>query len=121
MEEIQPVPHAGRVRYRFQVRDTGIGMPEEYLENIFVPFSRDYSARRIEGTGLGLSITRGLVNLMGGSISVDSRVNEGTTFSVELEFETVQKVETVRNRFQESRRMTETIHAFGAAFSGGGR
>ena len=98
VEEIQPVQHVGRVRYRFTVRDTGIGMPEKYLENIFVPFSRDYSARRIEGTGLGLSITRGLVNLMGGSISVESRVNEGTTFSVDLEFETALKMHTVREQ-----------------------
>ncbi|MCH1984115.1 PAS domain S-box protein [Ruminococcus sp. OA3] len=87
VEQIPAVQPAGHVRYRFTVQDTGIGMPEEYLVNIFIPFSRDYSARRIEGTGLGLSITRGLVDLMGGSIAVESQVNEGTTFKVELEYE----------------------------------
>lgn len=64
---------AGRVRYRFVVRDTGIGMSEEFLASMFDPFSRSREATRVEGTGLGLSIAKGLVDLMGGTISVESR------------------------------------------------
>lgn len=87
IEEIPPVKDAGHVRYRFTVRDTGIGMPEEFLSHAFSPFARDTSMVRVEGTGLGLSITRGLVDLMGGDIFVESQVNKGTVFWVELEFE----------------------------------
>ncbi|WP_418703973.1 PAS domain-containing protein [Anaerotruncus massiliensis (ex Liu et al. 2021)] len=78
---------AGRVRYRFVVRDTGIGMSEEFLASMFDPFSRSREATRVEGTGLGLSIAKGLVDLMGGTISVESRPGEGSAFTVELECE----------------------------------
>lgn len=80
-------PAAERVRYRFTIRDTGIGMPEEVLCHIFEPFTRSGNAERIEGTGLGLSITKGLVDLMGGEISVESQVGRGSVFRVELEFD----------------------------------
>lgn len=86
-EELAPLEGANHVRYRFSVRDTGIGMSEEFINRLFDPFARDNTAMRIEGTGLGLSITKGLVDLMGGRISVDSRPNQGTVFQVELEFE----------------------------------
>lgn len=80
-------PTAGRIRYRFTVCDTGIGMSEDFLARIYDPFARDRSVVRIEGTGLGLSITRGLVDLMGGKISIESKVGTGSRFHVELEFE----------------------------------
>lgn len=87
MEEIDPVKALGSVRYRFTVRDTGIGMDQDFLDSIFEPFSRGRTEERIEGTGLGLSITKGLVDRMEGSISVESRKGQGSTFRVELEFE----------------------------------
>lgn len=77
----------GRVRYRFSIRDTGIGMPDEVLSHVFEPFTRGSGVERIEGTGLGLSITKGLVDRMGGIISVESREGEGSVFHVELEFD----------------------------------
>lgn len=77
----------GWVRYRFTVSDTGIGMSEEFLSHIFERFVRSNNAARVEGTGLGLSITKGLIDLMDGDISVESKVNQGTTFRVELECE----------------------------------
>lgn len=85
-EEIPPV---GRdcARYRFTVSDTGVGMTEEFLNHVFEPFTRSRQTTRVEGTGLGLSITKGLVNLMGGAISVESVVHQGTVFQVELEGE----------------------------------
>lgn len=86
-EEILPAEDQGKVRCRFTVRDTGIGMSKEFMEDMFAPFARSKGAARIEGTGLGLSITKGLVELMGGSISVESRQNEGSAFQVEIECE----------------------------------
>lgn len=86
VKELGPVKGAQFVRYRFTIQDTGIGMPEEFLRHLFDPFTRSPTAAKIEGTGLGLSITKGLVDLMGGVISVDSWENKGTTFQVELEF-----------------------------------
>lgn len=86
-EEIKPERDAGRVRYRFTASDTGIGMPEDFLSQVFEPFSRSENAARIEGTGLGLSITKGLVDLMEGQISAESRIHERSAFTVELEFD----------------------------------
>ena len=87
LAEELPTAGADRVRYRFTVRDTGIGMSEEFLTTIFDPFARGREATRVEGTGLGLSIAKGLVDLMGGSISVESRPGGGSVFTVELECE----------------------------------
>lgn len=86
VQELEPRDSAA-VRYRFTVRDTGIGMAQDFLARIFSPFARDYSAERIEGTGLGLSIAHGLVALMEGTLSVSSELGKGSAFQVELEFE----------------------------------
>ncbi len=86
-KEIPPIQGEGRVRYRFTIRDTGIGMPEKFLKTIYEPFARDTRAVHIEGMGLGLSIVRGLVELMQGDISVESRPGKGSIFRVELEFD----------------------------------
>ena len=74
-------------RIRFTVSDNGLGMSEDYLKVIFDPFTRENTkaAQEIQGTGLGMSITKNLVDLMGGSIKVDSKLGEGSTFIVELE------------------------------------
>lgn len=84
-EEIPPVDSGDGVRYRFTVSDTGVGMSEEFLSRIFQPFTRSTGTMRVEGTGLGLSITKGLVELMGGTITVRSRLHQGSSFCVELE------------------------------------
>ena len=75
-------------RLLIEVQDTGIGIPADRLETIFEKFSQaDTSiARDFGGTGLGLSITKQLVELMGGTLSVVSKVGEGTTFAVHLPF-----------------------------------
>ena len=70
----------------FSVEDTGMGMSEEFMKNMYKPFEQenDSNARGIAGTGLGLSITKNLVNLMGGHIKAKSKKGEGTCFLVEL-------------------------------------
>ena len=77
----------GRVRLRFTVSDTGVGMSEAFLGHIFDPFEQEDGRRAGGGTGLGMPITRNLVTLMGGTISVKSRPDQGSTFTVELDFD----------------------------------
>ena len=79
-------------RYEFRVKDTGIGMSEEYLKTVFDPFTRERSSTvsGIQGTGLGMAITKNIVDMMNGEISVTSKVNEGSEFVVKLAFKTVQ-------------------------------
>ena len=72
--------------YEFVFQDNGIGMSEEYLKKIFEPFTRAEDGRisKIQGTGLGMPITRNIVNMMGGDIKVESKLNEGSTFTVTI-------------------------------------
>lgn len=76
----------GKPSLQLDVSDTGIGIPENKLSDIFEKFSQvdGSSTRRHEGTGLGLAITAGLVNLFGGTIDVTSKLGSGTTFSASL-------------------------------------
>lgn len=67
-----------------EVKDTGIGMSEETLSRIFRPFERLSSVANAHGFGLGLPITKGLVNLLGGTINVTSSIDQGSTFRVTL-------------------------------------
>ena len=76
----------GYVTFRTLIKDTGIGISKEYLPHLFERFSREQNSAEsgITGTGLGLSIVKSLVDLMDGSISVESTLHEGTTFTVTL-------------------------------------
>jgi len=73
----------------FSVKDTGIGMSEEFLEKIFTPFEQEdnFLSRRYEGSGLGLSISKNLVVLMGGTMDVTSKLGKGSIFEFSLPFE----------------------------------
>ena len=75
-------------RYRFAVEDNGIGMTPEFLEHIFDPFTRAENSvtNRVQGTGLGMAITRNIVEMMGGTIHVESTPGKGSRFEVMLEF-----------------------------------
>jgi signal transduction histidine kinase/CheY-like chemotaxis protein len=83
-----PCKREGFARFEFTCCDTGIGMGEAYLQRIFDSFSREKDSRidKIEGSGLGLSITKRIVDMMAGSIQVESEKNKGTKFTVTLEF-----------------------------------
>ena len=74
-------------RIRFTVSDNGLGMSGDYLKVIFDPFTREETkiTHEIQGTGLGMAITKSLVDLMGGTIHVESELGKGSTFIVELE------------------------------------
>ena len=73
----------------YRISDTGIGMSEEFLEHIFDEFSQEESGARTQykGTGLGMAITKRYVELMGGTISVESKKGVGSVFTVELPME----------------------------------
>jgi PAS domain S-box-containing protein len=76
---------SGENRLRISVKDTGVGLAPEQLEALFQPFNRLGQETSIEeGTGIGLVVTKQLVELMGGSIGVDSRVGVGSVFWIEL-------------------------------------
>ncbi|MBD5098338.1 MAG: response regulator [Clostridiales bacterium] len=84
------------VRIHVQVKDTGIGMSEEFQKHIFDSFAREDSARvhRTEGTGLGMAITKFIVvDAMGGTIDVNSRQGRGTEFNVTLDLEKAEVME----------------------------
>jgi CheY-like chemotaxis protein len=76
---------------RFLMADTGVGIPGERLETVFEKFSQadESTTRRFGGTGLGLAICRELVTLMGGTLRVDSKLGEGSTFCFELPLQRV--------------------------------
>ena len=85
---IEQFPHHndGEAIYKIHVTDTGIGMPQEFVERIFEPFERERTSTvsKIQGTGLGMAITKNIVDMMGGSIQVYTEVNKGTEFVIQL-------------------------------------
>jgi signal transduction histidine kinase/CheY-like chemotaxis protein len=80
---------------RFTIADNGIGMKAEYKDKIFDAFSREEkgATKTIQGTGLGMAITKSLVELMGGTIRVDSEEGKGSTFIVNLRLQVVEEVQ----------------------------
>jgi len=82
----------GKVVYQFEISDNGIGMSEEFQKHLFEAFSREKSSTvsKLEGAGLGLSIVKRIVTLAGGTIKVNSKLGEGSTFIVEIPFRVVE-------------------------------
>ena len=81
----------GYASYQFRIKDNGIGMSEEFLKHLFEPFEREQTATvsGIQGTGLGLAITKNIIDMMNGTVEVESEVGKGTEFIVSFRFRTV--------------------------------
>ena len=87
--EVEELTHTEHyAKYRFVVQDDGIGMSEAYQKTLFEPFTREEKSgtNRVQGTGLGMAITKSIVDLMGGTIHVESAPGKGSRFEVVLEF-----------------------------------
>lgn len=78
---------SGYVRIQTQIKDTGIGMSEDYLPTLFDSFSREYNTTigKVSGTGLGMAIVKNLVDMMDGEICIKSKLGEGTCFTLTFE------------------------------------
>lgn len=89
-----------KIRYIFSCEDTGIGMSEEYLPHIYEEFSREHTTteNKVPGTGLGLPIIKSMIELMGGSIQVESRQGIGTKFTVDISFDIASEEEVYGNQ-----------------------
>ena len=93
-----------KVTFEFEIKDTGIGMSEDYIENhLFTPFSqaKQDARTRYEGTGLGMSIVKGLVDKLGGNIDVKSEVGVGTQIKVVLTYQ----LDTSKNEKQDTSKL----------------
>ena len=89
-----------KIHYIFLCEDTGIGMSEEYLPHVYEEFSREHTTteNKVQGTELGLSIIKSMIELMGGSIQVESRQGIGTKFTVDFSFDIASKEEVYGNQ-----------------------
>lgn len=96
---------------KITVKDDGIGMSKDFTKVIFEPFSREITARNknIHGTGLGMAITKNIVDLMGGTISVESEVDKGSTFTVELELAIAEKEQLQDTEFWNKYHITKIL------------
>lgn len=103
-------PNDDIVQIFIEVKDTGIGIATENIEDIFTPFNQveEVYTRKYEGSGLGLSITRELVDLMGGNIEVKSTLNEGSTFTVSLPMKINKHLEKTQKKHAPSKTTNTT-------------
>lgn len=99
----------GFIKLVYKVSDTGIGMPESFMEIMYEPFMRQTDSRinTIQGTGLGLAITKKMVDLMGGKIECQSKEGEGTTFTVTLELEVSESEKNAASQEENDSDLTE--------------
>ena len=81
-----PGPTKGSALYEFRIKDNGIGMSQEFVQKIFSPFERERTSTvsRTQGTGLGMAITKNIVDMMGGTVEVQTEQGKGTEFTVRL-------------------------------------
>ncbi|MBU5280910.1 transporter substrate-binding domain-containing protein [Anaerostipes hadrus] len=99
-----PCDEDGYIMVRTRVSDTGIGMSQEYLTNIFEAFTREQNTTKskIAGTGLGMSIVKKYVDLLGGTINVESELGKGSTFTVTLKHRIADESYYVKKYIEES-------------------
>ena len=86
--EESPSEKSGYATYTFRVKDTGIGISKEFQKDIFDPFAREQTVTKsgIQGTGLGMAICKNIVDMMGGTITVNSELGKGSEFVVTIDF-----------------------------------
>ena len=79
----------------FTITDNGIGMSKDFIEDVFEPFKREQrkNATKEQGTGLGLTVTKKIVEMMGGTINVESEIDKGSKFTVRIAFDVAKKTE----------------------------
>ena len=96
-----PAKNDHYINVRYQIDDTGIGMAEEFVDRIFDEFSQEENSARTQykGTGLGMAITKRYVDLMGGTISVESKKGVGSAFTVELPMELTEACEVKKKDY----------------------
>ena len=100
-----------KVRFIFTCEDTGIGMSEEYLPHIFEEFSREHTTteNKVAGTGLGLPIVKSMIELMGGSIQVESTQGVGTKLTVDISFDMASEADVYRDQISEQPDVLEKL------------
>lgn len=100
-----------KARFIFTCEDTGIGMSEEYLPHIFEEFSREHTTteNKVAGTGLGLPIVKSMIELMGGSIQVESTQGVGTKFTVDISFDMASEADVYRDQISEQPDVLEKL------------
>ena len=106
-----PCAEDGYMMVRTRVSDTGIGMSQEYLTNIFEAFTREQNTTKskIAGTGLGMSIVKKYVDLLGGTINVESELGKGSTFTVTLKHRIADESYYVKKYIEESETGSEIL------------
>ena len=100
--EVTQIDRGEFSKYKIVVKDTGVGMSEEFLPHLFEPYAREvrFSARQTVGTGLGMPITKNLITQMNGEIQVDSQLGKGTVFTVVIPFQTAPEEENETEKSQ---------------------
>ena len=100
-----------KARFIFTCEDTGIGMSEEYLPHIFEEFSREHTTteNKVAGTGLGLPIVKSMIEMMGGSIQVESTQGVGTKFTVDISFDMASEADVYRDQISEQPDVLEKL------------
>lgn len=100
----------GKALYEISVRDHGVGMQEDFVSHMFEPFVRAEDSRisKVQGTGLGMPITKSIISALDGKIRVESKLNEGTCFYIELPLTIAQKhTDTGRKTFSQDKNRSE--------------
>ncbi len=93
----KPGAPAGYANYEFLIKDTGVGMSEEFVAHIFESFERNSTTNKVQGTGLGMAITKNIIDMMNGTIEVKSEKGVGTEFIVTIMFRLNTQVNEIRD------------------------
>ena len=107
----EPFEKENYIAYRIIVEDNGIGMSKEYLPHLFEEFSREHTSTesKVTGTGLGLPIVKALIDMMGGTIEVESQLGCGTKMTVVLPFELASEKQILEEKQKEKEKISDSI------------